>query len=104
LAFNQLVVAVFPAQAGIHLVSLSFLLMGMTKSNKKTLISQGFLYPEQINLKKFDSLLKEKRLISQSFSVPFTIKLSNHFIVDLKRLHYAYMLLTKKPQFPVAQF
>ena len=41
---------------------------------------------------------------SLSVYVPFTIKLSNHFIADLKRLHYAYMLLTKKPQFPVAQF
>jgi hypothetical protein len=41
---------------------------------------------------------------SLSVKVPFTIKLSNHFIVDLKRLHYAYLLLTKKPQFPVAQF
>jgi hypothetical protein len=58
---------------------LSFLFIGMTKSNKKTPDFSGVY-------------------------VPFTIKLSNHFIVDLKRLHYAYMLLTKKPQFNVAQF
>ncbi len=60
----------------------------MTMNNKKnSSFRKSFCTSEPINLKKFDSLLKEKRLISQSFSVPVTDQFSNYFYQNIEEIY-----------------